>query len=91
MALKKTLDFKGLEINDAYIKIAIIDIRDSIVDEEKVYTANLNVSIYADSNKTDVIDSYGFSIPTTDVADLTYSKLYTALKEQPLLAEATNC
>lgn len=91
MALKKTLDFKGLEITNAYVKIAVVDIRDILVGETKTYKVNVTTSMYANSDKEAVIENNNFVLNVEAAEDLTYSKFYTELKAQPLLTGATNC
>ena len=91
MALKKTIDFKGISVPSSYSKVTRIEIFDYINNDGenpiKKYSAIISVSCYSDNTKEHKLSDNRHKIDWDD-SPISYSEAYDQLK---LLDEFTAC
>ena len=87
MALSKAVEYKGLDVPDGYHKIGRVIVSPVIVDEVKMYKVDLDIELYADANKENLLyaDPYSFTVAEDG---MTYANFYKLLKETDNFAEA---
>lgn len=79
MALEKTIDYKGLTVENAYFKIHTAEVRGKWVDGVKLY--NVTLLIYVSPVKDgQTLRTFQFGLSGLAEDDLTFENYYTLLK-----------
>lgn len=83
MALSKTIEYKGVLVQNAYIKVARFSGNKSVL--------NFAVSVYARKDADDFVAESGYSCDYSLDGDNAIKQAYDYLKTLPEFADAVDC
>jgi len=91
MALKKTYEYRGLTVTDAYHKIVRVQTEDGLVDGVKKYKAHISIVVQVDAAAPE-LEMFDVDLGDLEEIDLTRAEFYTILKaNHPRFVESTDC
>ena len=93
MALKKSITYKGILLENAYFKILETRATEAGKDDNgnKLYDSNITCVLYSDNNKIEPIDTVTTPTRRIKEEENTFSNSYTWLKTLPFFEGAEDC